>query len=88
MHISFSLNGNTLGLGTIPGLVIRPGNHEYDFKGQLSEQALKALLGAVVAGKGNTALTVKGNGTEVNGVDIPWLTAPLASLEVNVPIAV
>lgn len=90
VHISFSLNGNALGLGTIPNLIVRPGDHEYDFRGRLSEQALKALLAAVVAGggKGNVALTVKGNGTEVDGVDIPWLTAPLASLEVNVPIAV
>lgn len=88
MHISFSLDGTVLGLGTIPNLTITPGNHQYEFKGKLSDTALTALLGAIIAKGKNAALTVKGNGTEVGGVDIPWLTAPLASLEVNVPISV
>lgn len=69
----------------IPGLIITPGDHQYDFKAKLGDQALSALIGIVFAGK-NVPLTVKGNGTEVGGVDIPWLTAPLAALEVNVPI--
>lgn len=88
VHISFSLNGAVLGLGTIPNLTITPGNHQYDFQGKLSDAALKTLLSAIITGGKDTALTVKGNGTEVGGVDIPWLTAPLASLEVTVPIAV
>lgn len=88
VHISFSLNGIVLGLGTIPNLTITPGNHQYDFQGKLGDKAMTALLTAIITGGKNTALTVKGNGTEIGGVDIPWLTAPLASLEVTVPIAV
>lgn len=88
VHISFSLNGTVLGFGTISNLTITPGNHQYDFQGKLGDQAMTTLLTAIITGGKNTALTVKGNGTEVGGVDIPWLTAPLASLEVTVPIAV
>lgn len=88
VHISFSLNGTVLGFGTIPNLTITPGNHQYDFQGKLGDKAMTALLTAIISGGKNTALTVKGNGTEVDGVDIPWLSSPLASLEVTVPIAV
>lgn len=71
----------------IPDLTIAPGDRQYDFKAKLSNEALAALIGIVGSGSG-AALTIKGNGTEINGVDIPWLTAPLSALEVNVPIAV
>lgn len=41
----------------------------------------------MVTGGGGAELTVKGNGTDIGGADIPWLSAPLGALEVTVPIA-
>lgn len=80
-----SLNGTTLGNGTISGLHIRPGNHTYDFRSRVQTAALIPL--AVAMGSGNpVVLDVRGNGTDINGVSIPWLAGPLSLLEVKVPI--
>jgi hypothetical protein len=86
VHISFSHNGTALGSGTIPNLTITPGDRQYDFEAKLGNTALTTLLSIVVSEGNNATLTVKGNGTDINGTDIPWLSAPLAALEVSVPI--
>ncbi|CUS14181.1 unnamed protein product [Tuber aestivum] len=84
VHINLSFNGQALGNGTIPGLHVRPGNHTYDFRARVQTAALLRLA---AAGGGNpVVLDVRGNGTDINGVSIPWLAEPLSSLEVKVPI--
>ncbi|PWW76107.1 hypothetical protein C7212DRAFT_321444 [Tuber magnatum] len=85
VHINMSLNGQTLGNGTIPGLHIRPGNNTYDFRAKVQTSALIPL--ATALGSGNpVVLDVRGNGTDINGVSIPWLAGPLSALNVKVPI--
>lgn len=84
VHIALSLNGQALGFGVIPNLTISPGDRQYDFRANFTEAAMRSLIGVIVTG--NAALNVMGNGTEVDGVDIPWLTAPLGALNVTVPI--
>ncbi|KAG0633579.1 hypothetical protein HOY80DRAFT_610480 [Tuber brumale] len=85
VHINMSLNGQALGNGTIPGLHIRPGNHTYDFRARIQSSALNPLITAMATGK-PVVLDVRGNGTDINGVSIPWLAGPLSSLDVKVPL--
>ncbi|KAG0135049.1 hypothetical protein HOY82DRAFT_583845 [Tuber indicum] len=87
VHISMSLNGQALGNGTIPGLQIRPGNHTYDFRARIQSTALAPLVTAMGSGK-PVVLDVRGNGTDINGVSIPWLAGPLSSLDVKVPLKI
>jgi len=79
------LNGQELGNGTISGLRIRPGNHTYDFRSRVKTAAVLPLAAALSSGS-PVVLDVRGNGTDINGVNIPWLSGPLSSLGVKVPI--
>ncbi|KAL7275578.1 hypothetical protein RUND412_001476 [Rhizina undulata] len=87
VHINFALNGTQLGNGTIPSLLIQPGNHTYDFRATLAPTSLIRLASAITSGD-PVELQVKGNGTTFDGVDIPWLSAPLSALAVTVPVEV
>lgn len=85
VHINMALNGQALGNGTISGLHVRPGNHTYDFRARVQSSALIPL--ATALGSGNpVVLDVRGNGTDINGVNIPWLAGPLSLLDVKVPL--
>lgn len=76
------IGNQTIGNGTIPSLTVRPGNHTYDFRAKVD--SLLSLAPALASG---TPLDVRGTGAEIGGVAIPWLSAPLTSLSVKVPVS-
>ena len=82
MGLVISSNNTELGTGVIPNLVLRPGNHTYDFTSAIPKDKLVPL--AVSLGGG---LSISSNGTSVDGVKIPWLSKPLEALDTLVPVS-
>jgi hypothetical protein len=80
-----ALGNRTLGNGTIPALTVLPGNHTYDFRAKVETGTLLSLASALSSGS-PVSLDVRGTGAEVNGVTIPWLSAPVSGLSVKVPV--
>ncbi|TGZ82565.1 hypothetical protein EX30DRAFT_305281 [Ascodesmis nigricans] len=81
--LKIGVSGKHAGIGYLPNLVLTPGNNLYDFRANISD--LNVMIGALTAG---TPLTIGSNGTMVNGEKIEWLSKPLESMDVLVPIDV
>lgn len=79
------MDGEDLGTGTLTNLIITPGlENVYDFKALLASDKLTKAAGRILSGE--AILQIRAKGAVVNGVDIPWLTAPLSSLVADVPV--
>jgi len=79
-----SSNKTELGTGVIPNLVLKPGNHTYQFVSAIQADKLLQLASAASLGGG---LSISSNGTSVGGVKIPWLSKPLEALDTLVPVS-
>jgi len=74
----------SFGNGTLPNLILTPGNNNYTFRGQVD---IRTLLGLVINSGGKPAyFQVKGKKVSYKGVDIPWLKEPLAANFVDVQL--
>ena len=83
MGLKISLNNTEMGVGVIPNLVMRPGNHTYKFFCAIPQDQLITLLQAASS---HANLTIASNGTSIDSVKIPWLSKPLEALDTLVPI--
>lgn len=84
MGLVISSNKTELGTGVIPNLVLKPGNHTYQFVSAIQADKLLQLASAASLGGG---LSISSNGTSVGGVKIPWLSKPLEALDALVPVS-
>lgn len=82
MGLVISSNNTELGTGVIPNLVLRPGNHTYDFTSAIQPDKFPQLIASLGGG-----LSISSNGTSVDGVKIPWLSKPLEALDTLVPVS-
>lgn len=83
VNLQIKVDGEHMGTGEIPGLVLKPGNHLYDFNALIGEDNIATV--AMVA-LSNGELSIGSNGTYIDGERIAWLSSPLMKLESQVPV--
>ncbi|KAL2850198.1 hypothetical protein BJY01DRAFT_261854 [Aspergillus pseudoustus] len=77
--VNLSSNGTSLGRGTIPDLVLVPGNNTVDMVSKLNQEKLVQTLSQLPENTSTISLTIAGNSSTYDGQDIPYLTAALSS---------
>lgn len=81
--LDLSLNYTRLGTGILPNLTIAPGLNAYEFKANLTMANTLKLASAVISG---ASMQVQATDVQYEGQSIPWLSAPLSAVQIDVPV--
>ncbi|RPA73937.1 hypothetical protein BJ508DRAFT_44271 [Ascobolus immersus RN42] len=84
VNIDLFNDGKVFGNGTLPDLLLTPGDNKYKFRGNVN---LGVMLQMIAAAGGKEAFfQVKGTSVKYDGQDIPWLAEPLGGSFVDVKL--